>query len=235
MRRAALALSANGPGRASISAMLVPQPASQLTPPSYLGDAVLLSNPPVARGRRRIDLMPLAPYACRPETSRGRAVPEPESALRSVYQRDRDRIVHSIPFRRLEYKTQVFVNFEGDHFRTRLTHTLEVAQIARAAGPGAAGRRGPGRGDGAGARPRPQRLRPCRRDGAGRGAGRLRRLRPQSADLPHRHPARAPLRGLRRAEPDRGDAGRPGQAQWAAAGARRLRPWPITRWRGGWR
>jgi dGTPase len=76
--------------------------------------------------------MPLAPYACRPETSRGRAVPEPESALRSAYQRDRDRIVHSIPFRRLEYKTQVFVNFEGDHFRTRLTHSLEVAQIARA-------------------------------------------------------------------------------------------------------
>jgi dGTPase len=76
--------------------------------------------------------MPLAPFACRPETSRGRAVAEPESDLRSVYQRDRDRIVHSIPFRRLEYKTQVFVNFEGDHFRTRLTHTLEVAQIARA-------------------------------------------------------------------------------------------------------
>ncbi len=75
--------------------------------------------------------MPLAPYACRPELSLGRAVDEPESALRSVYQRDRDRIVHSIPFRRLEYKTQVFVNFEGDHFRTRLTHSLEVAQIAR--------------------------------------------------------------------------------------------------------
>src|SRR5215213_9081955 len=76
--------------------------------------------------------MLLAPYACRPETSRGRAVLEPESDLRSVYQRDRDRVVHSIPFRRLEYKTQVFVNFEGDHFRTRLTHTLEVAQISRA-------------------------------------------------------------------------------------------------------
>jgi dGTPase len=54
--------------------------------------------------------------------------------LRSPYQRDRDRIVHSIPFRRLEYKTQVFVNFEGDHFRTRLTHSLEVAQIARTLG-----------------------------------------------------------------------------------------------------
>ena len=75
--------------------------------------------------------MSLAPYACHPQASLGRVVPEPESALRSVYQRDRDRIVHSIPFRRLEYKTQVFVNFEGDHFRTRLTHSLEVAQIAR--------------------------------------------------------------------------------------------------------
>ena len=62
----------------------------------------------------------------------GGRLPKPRASLRSVYQRDRDRIVHSIPFRRLEYKTQVFVNFEGDHFRTRLTHSLEVAQIARA-------------------------------------------------------------------------------------------------------
>jgi dGTPase len=74
---------------------------------------------------------PLSPFACAPAASLGRAVAETESELRSVYQRDRDRIVHSIPFRRLEYKTQVFVNFEGDHFRTRLTHSLEVAQIAR--------------------------------------------------------------------------------------------------------
>src|ERR1700745_4536119 len=73
----------------------------------------------------------LAAYACRPEESRGRAHTEPESPTRSVFQRDRDRIIHSAAFRRLKYKTQVFVYHEGDNYRTRLTHTLEVAQIAR--------------------------------------------------------------------------------------------------------
>ena len=75
--------------------------------------------------------MALADYAAHEASSRGRRYPEPQPAFRSQYQRDRDRIVHSTAFRRLEYKTQVFVNHEGDLFRTRLTHSIEVAQIAR--------------------------------------------------------------------------------------------------------
>ncbi|HWF64586.1 MAG TPA: deoxyguanosinetriphosphate triphosphohydrolase [Rhizomicrobium sp.] len=75
--------------------------------------------------------MPLGPFATQPAESRGRYYPETESATRTCYSRDRDRIIHSSAFRRLKHKTQVFVQHEGDYYRTRLTHSIEVAQLAR--------------------------------------------------------------------------------------------------------
>lgn len=86
-----------------------------------------------------IESMALAPYGLRSAVSRGRVHPEPESATRTAFQRDRDRIIHTTAFRRLMYKTQVFVFYEGDHYRTRLTHTIEVAQLGRSLARGLGG------------------------------------------------------------------------------------------------
>jgi dGTPase len=78
-----------------------------------------------------IEEQKLAPYAIHSKDSKGRKFPDEEPEYRTVFQRDRDRIIHTTAFRRLEYKTQVFINYEGDYYRTRLTHTLEVTQVGR--------------------------------------------------------------------------------------------------------
>ena len=142
-----------------------------------------------------IDLARRPPVPARGPVLPGRArEPEEECALRTPFQRDRDRIVHCKAFRRLKHKTQVFVAPEGDHYRTRLTHTLEVTQISRTVGARAAAQRGPGRGDRARPRPRPPAVRPHRRGGARplRARALRPRLPPQRALAARRRRARAP-------------------------------------------
>src|SRR5438477_9431616 len=101
---------------------------SQMAPAKVQKSAKLAENEPPGRLLGVKFSLPAhrAPYATMPETSRGRFYPEPESATRTCYQRDRDRIIHSTAFRRLKHKTQVFIHEEGDYYRTRMTHSLEV-------------------------------------------------------------------------------------------------------------
>jgi dGTPase len=111
---------------------------------SFVGFTKELAHmiPSFQRNRQHIEQMErqlLAPYALKSADSDGRDHPEAESASRTAFQRDRDRIIHTTAFRRLEYKTQVFVFYEGDHYRTRLTHTLEVSQLGRSLARGLGG------------------------------------------------------------------------------------------------
>ena len=157
-----------------------------------------------------------APYAADPARTR-RLVAEPPSPTRTDFQRDRDRIVHSTAFRRLAHKTQVFVHHEGDHFRTRLTHTIEVAQIARALARALrldddlaeAVALGHDLGHTPFGHTGEDALDACMADHGG--------FDHNSHALAHRHRARTPLRRFRRAEPDPDDARGPRQAQRPAA------------------
>ena len=153
----------------------------------------------------------------------------------TCFQRDRDRIIHCKSFRRLKYKTQVLLLPEGDHYRTRLTHTLEVSQIARTISRALRLNEGFDGGDSAGPRPRPYAVRPHGRARAGQA-----RARERPAGLPSRgaEPARRGLsrKGRTRAESHVGGAhGHPPAFQGAGRRAFRLRPdESVEQWRRGW-
>ena len=163
----------------------------------------------------------LAPQAARSAASRGRLHPEAEDDVRPAFQHDRDRIIHSKAFRRLKHKTQVFFAPAGDHYRTRLTHTLEVSQIARTIAKVLRLHEELTEVDRARPRPRPHAVRPRRREGAGlAGARRLPSLRAEPA---HRRRARE---RRPRPEPDVGSARRhrpPLEGQEGLAGRSRSR------------
>ena len=167
---------------------------------------------PLPKPARSGSMPVLAPYAVEPRSSRGRLIDEPPSDTRSPYARDRDRILHATAFRRLNYKTQVFIYHEGDHYRSRLTHSLEVAQIARALARTLRVDEDLTEASGAGARSRPSAVRPCRRARARRRHGGRRRLRPQCAVAARRHRARKEICALRRTQSHLGDAGGSGEA-----------------------
>ena len=162
-----------------------------------------------------------APWAVRPEPSRGRLHPEPGGDARSPFQRDRDRIIHSTRLPPAEVQDPGLRLPRGRPLPHPADPSLEVAQIARSIARALGAGRGSGRGPGAGPRPRPPALRPCRRGGAQFADAPLWRLRPQRPEPQGRHPAGAALRRLRRPEPHLGDAGGPGQAQRPAAPPRR--------------
>ncbi len=129
-----------------------------------------------------IEAQILSPKACLSRASQGRVRPEAPHAFRTAFQRDRDRILHSKSFRRLKHKTQVFLSPYGDHYRTRLTHTLEVSADRPDDRPGPPPQRGPDRGHRPGPRPRPHALRPLRRGDPGQAPPRrLHPLRPEPA------------------------------------------------------
>ncbi len=100
-------------------------------PKAQFGDKMILMTNTIRQRYEELEKQMLAPEATAAADSRGRDIYEPKCPVRTDFQRDRDRIIHSKSFRRLKHKTQVFIDPEEDHYRTRLTHTLEVAQIAR--------------------------------------------------------------------------------------------------------
>ena len=178
-----------------------------------LGTAAMTTSAKQLEARER-DI--LAPQAAKSADSRGRLRPEPEDDVRPAFQRDRDRIIHCKAFRRLKHKTQVFFAPTGDHYRTRLTHTLEVSQIARTHRQGAAAARGADRGDRARPRSRAHAVRPRRR--ARHRRADARRLQPLRAEPAHRRRARERRPGP---EPDVGSARRHREALERASRARR--------------